>query len=64
MFKIGQTVICVDHTHNPFLKGMQGELLHLAQYVVEDYREQFVKLEGVKGEWPETRFILVEEVAQ
>jgi len=63
MFEIGQKVVCVDEKPSCLLQcGMKMSLQHLAQYTVEDSSDCFVVLEGIRGEWHETRFVLAEEV--
>ena len=63
MFKIGQTVICVDEKPSCLLQcGMKMSLQHLKEYIVYDYSDCFVILQGVKGEWHETRFVAAEVV--
>lgn len=62
MFKIGQIVICVDSVLSAAVlpSGSPETLQHMKQYIVDDYSDGFVILEGVKGEWHETRFVAVE----
>jgi len=62
MFKQGDIVVCVDDEDSEANALCVMPLLqHLAQYTVEDSETFFVKLEGVQGEWHETRFVLAEE---
>lgn len=61
MLQQGQHVICIDEVPS---HSLQGCLTRYARYVVEDWLEGFVVLEGVLGEWHERRFILSEEVTQ
>jgi hypothetical protein len=55
MFKRGTKVICIDAAESG------GNLEHMKVYVVTDCGGGFVNLEGVKGDWHETRFIAWEE---
>lgn len=61
MLQQGQHVMCIDEAPS---HSLQGCLTRYARYVVEDWLEGFVTLEGVKGEWHEARFVLVEEELQ
>lgn len=68
MFKQGDIVICVDAVDsseqmvaNRGKASRKNVLTHCQQYVVEDCAEWFVKLEGIRGEWHESRFVLAEE---
>lgn len=61
MLQQGQHVICIDEVPS---HSLQGCLTRYARYVVEDSSDGFVTLEGVKGEWHEGRFVLVEVVAE
>ena len=55
MFNIGQIVVCIlNPTLTPLWCGKQ--------YIVEAVGGNFVKLEGVKGKWHSSRFILVSDV--
>lgn len=57
MHPIHARVICIDEAPS---HSLQGVLTRYKEYVVEDWLDGFVVLEGVRGEWHETRFVLVE----
>lgn len=63
MLQQGQHVICIDEVPS---HSLQGCLTRYARYVVEDWLDCFVTLDGVDeqaipGEWHEGRFVLVKE---
>lgn len=62
MFKPGQKVICIDAAGSDIYDRPGFNMLkYKKEYIVDHYDYHFVTLEGVRGDWHESRFILIED---